>query len=323
MKISASVFLILLSLLIMTSCNNSGFKRTKSGLLYKIISDGKGSVAKKGQYIKFNYTQKVRDSVLVSTLNMPLPAYSRVDSVGPIYSPVEIFRMLRKGDSVVVVQYADSLERKYHQQLPPYIHKKDQLTLTMKVLDLFAVDSLLLKDRDQLLAAEKGKEVAALQDYFKRNNISGVQETSKGNFYQILTQGTGPKADTGKKVSINYSGFDLDGNYFDSNTDSTKQRQRHPLVPFDVVIGRGGAVPGMLDVVGNFREGDKARIYIPGVNGYGQQGSGGVIKPFETLVFDIEIDSVRNAPPMPARRLFGQKMPANVPSPKQVPPGHN
>ncbi|HEX4374828.1 MAG TPA: FKBP-type peptidyl-prolyl cis-trans isomerase [Puia sp.] len=311
MKRTTSYLLIFLALAALTSCNNNGFKKTKSGLLYKIIPDGKGDVAKKGQFIKFNFTQKVHDSVLVSTDTLPLPAYMKVDSVGPIYSAVEIFTMLRKGDSAVIVQLADSIEKKYHQPLPPYIHKKDKLLLSIKVLDIFSADSLVIKDREALIDVEKKKEIAAIEDYFKKNNITGALQTAKGNFYLISTHGNGPKADSGKKVSVNYTGYDLSGKFFDSNMDSTKQSQKHPLIPFDVVIGRGGAVPGMMDVMEQFREGDKGRIFIPGANGYGQQGNPPVIKPFENLVFDIEIDSVRNAPPAPPRRMFNPKMQMN------------
>ena len=311
MKKSVSYLVILLTLAALTSCNNNGFKKTKSGLLYKIISDGKGEVVKKGQFLKFNYVQKVHDSVLFATDTMPLPAYSRVDSVGPIYSVVEIFPMLRKGDSAVVVQLADSIEHKYHQPLPAFIHKKDKLVLSLKVIDIFPTDSLLVKDRNALMDIEKQKEIAKLQDYIKKNNITGVQQTAKGDLFVITSPGNGPKVDTGKRVLIKYSGYDMDGKYFDSNMDSTKQVHRHPLTPYAIVIGRGGAIPGMLDAIEQFREGDKARIFIPGTMGYGQQGSQGVIKPFENLIFDIEVDSVTVAPKETAFRMPPRTMPGN------------
>src|ERR1700759_5648680 len=163
MKKRASYLFVFLALAALSACNNSGFKKTKSGLLYKLISDGKGEPAKKGQFIKFNYTQKVHDSVLFTTDNMPIPAYTRVDSVGPIYSVVEMFSMLRKGDSLVVIKTGDSLEKKFHQPLPPYIHKKDKLVVTLKVLEVFTADSLLMKDRQKLVDAEKEREIAAIK----------------------------------------------------------------------------------------------------------------------------------------------------------------
>ncbi len=303
MKKNVSYLFIFIAALVLSSCNNNGFKKTKSGLLYKIISDGKGPTAKKGQFIKFTYVQKVRDSVLVTTANAPIPMYTPVDSVGPIYSPLEVFTLLRKGDSLVVVQLADSIESKYHQPLPPFIKKRDKLTLTLRVLDVFTTNESLNADRQKSIDAEKDKEIALLQNYFKQNNITDAQKTDKGDFYQILTHGSGPKVDSGKQVSINYSGSDMQGRYFDSNVDSTKQAQRHPLQPFSFVAGVRGAVPGMVEAITNFKKGDKGKLFIPGMMGYGQQGAGGVIKPFENLIFDIEVVDVAEAPKQPARQM--------------------
>jgi len=320
MKKRASYLFIFLAFAALTACNNNGFKKTKSGLLYKIISDGKGEPAKKGQYLKFNYVQKVHDSVLFSTDTLPIPAYTKVDSVGPVYSVVEIFSMLRKGDSAVVVQLADSIEKKYHQPLPSFINKKDKLIISLKVLDVFTSDSMFVKDRNKLIDIEKQKEIAAIQDYLKKNNINGVQQTALGDLYLITEHGNGPKADSGKKVSVKYTGSSFDGKYFDSNIDSTKQIQKHPLDPITVIVGRGGAIPGMLDVITEFRQGDKGKIFIPAMMGYGQQGAGaGVIKPYENLIFDIEIDSVTVAPPMPARGMPGQRLQFNNKGQPQMP----
>ena len=305
MKKRVPYLFIFLAFAALTACNNNGYKKTKSGLLYKIISDGKGDVAKRGQFLKFNIEQKVHDSLLFSTDTMPLPGYARVDSVGPTYRLAEIFPMLRKGDSAVVVQLVDSIEKKYHQPIPPFIHRTDKLITTLRVLEVFTSDSLLDKDRTKLLDIEKQKEIATIQDYLKKNNINGVQQTAKGNFYLITEHGNGPKADSSKKISISYNGSSLDGKYFDSNIDSTKQVQKHPLEPFSFVPERGGAVPGMLDVATEFHQGDKGKIFLPGVMGYGQQGAGTVIKPFENLIFDIEIDSVTVAPPPQMRGMQG------------------
>src|SRR5258708_9568415 len=103
------------------SCTSQGFKKAKSGLLYKIISDGKGDLVKRGQFLKLNYIQKVRDSIMYNSQD-GMPAYVPVDSARPDYSPTEVFPLLRKGDSVVIVQLADTLQRKMG-QLPPFIKK--------------------------------------------------------------------------------------------------------------------------------------------------------------------------------------------------------
>src|SRR5882757_11484278 len=106
------------------SCTNSEFKKTKSGLLYKIYSDGKGDVAKKGQFLKASVVQKLRDSVLYASV---IPVYMPVDSPRPVYSPIEIFSLLRKGDSAVAVMAVDTLLRRSNGQLPPFLKKKDKI----------------------------------------------------------------------------------------------------------------------------------------------------------------------------------------------------
>jgi hypothetical protein len=56
-KINSFLF-ALLGMLLLVSCDNKGLKKTKSGLLYKIISDGKNPVVKKGQFIKLSFARK-------------------------------------------------------------------------------------------------------------------------------------------------------------------------------------------------------------------------------------------------------------------------
>ncbi len=56
-KINSFLF-ALLGILLLVSCDNKGLKKTKSGLLYKIISDEKNPVVKKGQFIKLSFTSE-------------------------------------------------------------------------------------------------------------------------------------------------------------------------------------------------------------------------------------------------------------------------
>src|ERR1700744_4590124 len=61
MKTISSYVWVSLVLLGAISCTNSDFKKTKSGLLYKIYSDGKGPTAKKGEFLKGQVSEKLRD----------------------------------------------------------------------------------------------------------------------------------------------------------------------------------------------------------------------------------------------------------------------
>jgi FKBP-type peptidyl-prolyl cis-trans isomerase FkpA len=301
-KITSYVFLAV-AVMAAVSCANEGFKKTRSGLQYKIIHDGSGDVVKKGQSLKFNYVQKIvgsKDSTLSPTGTV-FPTYYPVDSVGATYNPAEVFGMLRKGDSVMIIMQVDTLLSRSHGALPPFLKKKDKITLGIRVLDIFANDSLVKIDREKYLAAEKDKEIKEIEDYLAKNNITNAKKTKGGVYYQVLSEGTGIKADSGKSVSIMYTGYTLDGKPFDSNQDSTKQVQKHPLTPYEFTSGVSGAITGMLEAMPLFKKGDKVKLFIPSMMGYGPQGAGGgVIKPFANLIFEVEIVDVKDAVPQPA-----------------------
>lgn len=291
-----SIFIACLAMLFaIGGCSNSGgFKKTKSGILYKIISDGKNPVAKRGEFLKVHYTNKVRDSILSTSIGA-LPTYAPVDSVGPIYNAAEIFDKLRIGDSAVIVMMADSLEKKQG-PLPPFIGKKDKLTLSLKVLDIFKSEEDVRKDQQGLIDAKKVDEVKDVENYLASKNIK-TQKTAKGVFVEITEQGSGPKVDSGKAVSVMYKGQTFAGKVFDSNLDTTFGHTD----PFKLVIGQRGAIEGWDDGLRVFNEGGKGKLYIPSMLAYGPNPpQGAPFKPFENLLFEVEVIKVEDAPKAPA-----------------------
>lgn len=302
MKKTTTILLSTLLAVLMFGCSDKGgFKKTKSGLAYKIISDGKGPLVKKGELIKIHFSNKVHDSLLGTTFGS-MPTYAQVDSVGAEYNPAEIFPLLRKGDSAIIVLEVDTLLKKNPGQLPPGFKAKDKMVLTIRVLEILPSREAVQQDQMEEMAKQKQRddarkvgEIRAIEQYLAKNNIK-AQQTQNGVFYEIQNPGTGPQADSGKIVAINYTGYLMDGKFFDSNVDSTKQVQKHPLGPFEFMAGSQGAIQGMLEGITFFKEGGKGRLFIPSVLGYGAQGSPPVIKPYENLIFEVEVTSVKDAP---------------------------
>jgi FKBP-type peptidyl-prolyl cis-trans isomerase len=269
------------------SCTSQEFKKTKSGLLYKIITDKKNQVAKKGEFLKVHFIQKVRDSVLYSSEG-GMPVYIQVDSARPVYSPTEIFPLLRKGDSAVVVEMADTLQKRFGGQLPPFIHKKDKLTITFRVLNVFPTLQDKTKDMEQEMAGEKQREITAVEDYLAKNNIK-AEKTEKGTYVVINSPGDGPQVDSGKQVSVRYTGKLLpSGKEFESN-------MKGPGEPYKFVVGQAQIIQGWDDGLRKFKKGGKGTLYIPAFLAYDQSPGPGH-KPYENLIFDVEIADVTDAP---------------------------
>ncbi len=314
MKKTASLILSSLAVLLLVSCSGGGgFKKTKSGILYKIISDGKGITAQQGQFLKIHVVQNLRsgtkDSLLATSYDA-IPVYLPVDSMPASYNPGEVFTMLRKGDSAQIIMEVDSLIRQGG-NLPPFMSKNDKIVIGIKVLDVMS-EADRAKDQasseqafqevmKQRESAQLEKDIATIQSYLSNKKIN-AQRTGQGTFVEIISQGDGPVADSGKLVSIRYTGQVINGDYFDSNIDSTKQFQPHPMEPFEFISGSQGAIDGMLEGIQKFRKGAKGNIYIPSSLGYGANPRpGGPIKANDNLMFYIEVVDVKDLPRQPGR----------------------
>ena len=106
----------------------------------------------------------------------------------------------------------------------------------------------------------------------------GVKTTASGLQYKVITEGTGAiPADTAN-VKVNYKGTLIDGTEFDS---SYKRNEPATFRANQVIKGWTEALT-MMPV------GSKWELYIPQDLAYGSRDQG-QIKPFSTLVFEVEL----------------------------------
>jgi peptidylprolyl isomerase len=96
--------------------------------------------------------------------------------------------------------------------------------------------------------------------------------------------GTGAAAKEGDTLTVNYTGKLENGTVFDSSVG--KQ-------PFTFVLGAGQVIPGWDQGLVGLKVGGKRTLTIPPDLGYGAQGAGGVIPPNATLIFDVELVSIK------------------------------
>ena len=97
--------------------------------------------------------------------------------------------------------------------------------------------------------------------------------------------GTGDTAETGKTVSVHYTGWLTDGKKFDSSKDRGQ--------PFEFPLGGGRVIKGWDEGVAGMKVGGVRKLTIPSSLGYGSRGAGGAIPPDATLVFEVELLGVR------------------------------
>jgi FKBP-type peptidyl-prolyl cis-trans isomerase FklB len=126
-----------------------------------------------------------------------------------------------------------------------------------------------VKEGEAFLAANKKKE--------------GIITLSSGLQYKILKSGDGPKPTKDQTVKCHYRGTLIDGTEFDS---SYKRGE-----PTEFPVGQ--VIKGWTEALQLMPVGSKWQLFIPSDLAYGPNGAGQMIGPNATLIFDIELISIK------------------------------
>ena len=129
--------------------------------------------------------------------------------------------------------------------------------------------------------AEKYADNKAAGEKFLAENKAkeGVVTTPSGLQYKIITKGNGAIPADSSKVKVNYKGTLIDGTEFDS---SYKRNEPATFRANQVIKGWTEALT-MMPVGSNWE------LYIPYDLAYGTRETGGQIKPYSTLIFEVEL----------------------------------
>jgi FKBP-type peptidyl-prolyl cis-trans isomerase len=111
-----------------------------------------------------------------------------------------------------------------------------------------------------------------------------------------VVKGTGEGISAGQQAVVHYTGWlyepgkpDYKGKQFDSSRSRGK--------PFRFTVGGGGVIKGWDEGVQGMQPGGQRQLVIPASLGYGAAGAGGgTIPPNATLLFDIELLAIEDAP---------------------------
>ena len=141
--------------------------------------------------------------------------------------------------------------------------------------------------QQQLKEAEAGKAETYAADgiaFLEQNAVrSEVTVTESGLQYEVITDGDGEKPGSTSTVSTHYRGTLIDGTEFDSSY-SRNQPTEFPV---------NGVIAGWTEALQLMTVGSKWKLFIPYQLAYGEQGAGGAIGPYQTLVFELELLEIK------------------------------
>ncbi len=128
--------------------------------------------------------------------------------------------------------------------------------------------------------AEYSEQIEAGNSWLKANAAKdSVVTTPSGLQYKIIRQGTGATPGPEDIVRVHYIGTTTGGTRFDSSYD------RGEPARFRV----SNVIRGWVEGLQLMQEGTKMMLYIPYSLAYGERGAGNIIKPFENLIFEVEL----------------------------------
>lgn len=127
-------------------------------------------------------------------------------------------------------------------------------------------------------AAEPNKKLG--QAFLDSNRTqTGVVALPSGLQYRVIKEGTGAKPTANDRVTVHYKGYLINGKVFDSSIERGEP----------ATFGVSEVIPGWTEALQLMPVGSKWQIFLPSDLAYGDAGSGPVIGPGTTLIFDVEL----------------------------------
>jgi FKBP-type peptidyl-prolyl cis-trans isomerase FkpA len=274
---------------LMISCNMGaypGFKKTKTGVYYKIYKDDNDDTTKVrvGSILTLYLKYGLKDSTLFDSKDVPQPIVLPV--VEPQYEGdfYECLTLLKQGDSATFVLKAGPLFTKTFRQpaVPAFMTDESDIYFDVKVRKAQTQEEIDKETQIKNMQLEQ-EEMGRIEEYVRNNQIS-VQPSGSGIYFLETKKGTGKAAVKDGYITAHYTVHLLGG----EKLFSTVERGE----PIDFKFGSQFENAGFQEVIGMMREGGKANAIVPSSMAFGAQGAGGVVPPFSPLYYDIELIKV-------------------------------
>lgn len=305
----------IVSTILLASCGGKGvfpgYDEADNGTCFKLIVEGTGKVTADTGGVMFlkinllfhNYITNT-DSILqnineqAKTMSLPFPV-RKCAFKGDF---LDMFMRLHTGDSATFFVRLDSLKANYDGMFsfPPRFDTMKYIGFTVKVDSLYSrskysdLNKIAEKKQIEMMLAMQKEEASSISKYIIDNKIT-VKPTADGIYYIETLKGKGENITEGQNVKVMYTGKFTDGNVFDSNMKPGGQ-------PLEFLVGEHKMIPGMEKAVVMMKKGGKGTVIIPSSLAYGN--GGGQMKPYATLIFDIEVvDVTAPEPKMPEPKM--------------------
>jgi len=269
-----------------TTANAGGFIMLGDGLEYKNIVKGTGVAGKAGDIAEMHVKFKMGDSVLMNSIvaNNGKPIQQPLQNPGIKGDVMGGLLQMKPGDSTIFRMNADTMFARSKQAKPEWVKKNSYVNWEVKLLSLKTKEQV-EAERANMGKAQAGVDEQLILEMLKTKGITNAKRTNSGLYYVIHNEGTGENPKVGQKVTVNYTGVNMQGETFDSNVDPAFNH----VQPFTFDLGKRNVIAGWDEGVALMKKGGKITLYIPSGMAYGAQARSAKIPANAILIFDIEL----------------------------------
>lgn len=275
--------IVFLIIVLFAACNNEPtFNTLPSGVEYCYVTENPDSVtANSGdvwilnvKYYNSSDSLLFNSKEIAENFTMGCPEEKMEGCIE------EGLRKIHKCDSMIIKVDAEKFYKiSCAVDVPDFIKKDEKLTFYVKcenIIDKENFQAQLLEFENRMAAQEK----LLIHSYLERENIS-IKPFDNGIYKIVLTEGKGNETAANKTVKLNYIGSFIDGLEFDNSYNRGK--------PLEFKLGENLVIPGWEFGISTMKKGEKSKFIIPYNLAYGTKGYSGVIPPYSTLIFEVEM----------------------------------
>lgn len=233
-----------------------GAKKTKLGVFYEVVTEGKGTKLRNFDIAEYHLTAWDASGRQLETTST---------TKRPVKEPV--YRMSKGLADAIVLMVVGQKNRIWMPQEVAMVRQNAAPGLMTYELELVSVTPQ--------------KQPPATPSDVKAPPAKAAT-TPKGVFYKELVAGKGAGPTESDRVKVHYTGWTTDGRMFDSSAVRGEPAE----------FGVRGVIPGWTDALLLMKPGSKWRVWIPEALAY--KGVPG--KPAGMLVFDVELLEVLARP---------------------------
>lgn len=285
-KLFHGILLFVSASMVLAACNtgaHKGFKKTESGIYYKIKSQDNTDTTRValGTIVSLDLKYGFTDSVFFNSKDRPGEMRFPLQESkyeGDFYEALQIFN---QGDSGTFILKAGPffMQTVGQPTLPEYVKEDDDVYFDVFIKSVMTQQQL---DEEAAARAEELRlqEAGTIAAFVAERGIAVPPDTS-GFYYIEKTKGKGKSPQADDYATVHFTVFRLNGEKLFSTRDGGE--------PLDFQVGSQFENDGFQRVVKLMKSGGTAEAVVPSSLAFGAQGMGEIVPPFSPLFYELEL----------------------------------